>query len=65
MLLNEDVVDIGKPDGTYSLTFVVDKCSALFLHPAIFCIKHSRSAEITNGGLLDFWYWLNYNILLP
>ena len=56
MLLNEDVVDIGKPDGIYSLTFVVDKCSALFLHPAIFCIKHSRSAEITNGGLLDFWY---------
>ena len=60
MLLNEDVVDIGKPDGAYSLNFVVDEYSVSFLHPAIISIKHSRSAWITNGGLSGFWYWLNY-----
>ena len=30
MLLNEDIVDIGKPDGICSLTFVVDKFLGLF-----------------------------------
>ena len=44
MLLNDDIVDIEKPDGICSLTFVVDEFSALFLHPSIFFIKHSRSA---------------------
>ena len=44
MLLNDDIVDIEKPDGICSLTFVVDKFSALFLHPSIFFIKHSRCA---------------------
>ena len=42
MLLNEDILDIGKPDGTCSLTFVVDEFSGLFLHPSIFYIIHSR-----------------------
>ena len=42
--LNEDIVDIGKPDGVCSLTFVVDYFSGLFLHPSIFFIKDSRSA---------------------
>ena len=40
MLLNEDIVDIGKPDGIYSLTIVVDELSGLLLHPSIFAIIH-------------------------
>ena len=44
MLLNKDIVDIEKPDGICSLTFVVDQFSGLFLHPSIFSIKHSKSA---------------------
>ena len=54
MLLNENIVDIEKPDGIYLLTFFVDEFSGLFLHPSIFSIKHSRSAEIINGALSDF-----------
>ena len=44
MLLNEDFVDIEKPDEIYLLTFVVDIFSGLFLHPSILYIMHSRSA---------------------
>ena len=44
MLLNEDSVDIEKPDGICSLNFVADKFSGLFLHTSTFCIMHSRSA---------------------
>ena len=54
MLLNDDIVDIEKPDGICSLTVVVDEFSGLFLHPSIFSVKHSRSAEIINGALSDF-----------
>ena len=36
MLLYEDFVDIEKPDGICSLTFVVDEFLGLFLHPSIF-----------------------------
>ena len=32
MLLNEDIVDIEKPDGTYLPTFAVDEFSELILH---------------------------------
>ena len=42
MILNEDVVDIEKPDGIYSLNFDVDEFSELFLHPSIFSIIHSK-----------------------
>ena len=35
MLLNENIVNIDKPDGICSLTFVVDEFSGLFLHPSI------------------------------
>ena len=35
MLLNDDIVDIKKPDCICSLTFVVDEFSGLFLHPFI------------------------------
>ena len=38
MLLNEDIVDFEKRDGTFSLTFVVDEFSGLFLHPSTFSI---------------------------
>ena len=44
MLLNDDIVDIEKPDGICSPTFDVDEFSGLFLHPSIFSIKHSRFA---------------------
>ena len=43
MLLNDDIVDIEKPDGMFSPTFVVNQFSKLFLHPSIFSIKHLRS----------------------
>ena len=43
MLLVDDNVDIEKPDGICSLTFVVDESSGLFLHPSVFSVKHSRS----------------------
>ena len=44
MLFNDDIVDIGKPDGISSLTFVVNEFSGLFLHPSFFSVKHLRSA---------------------
>ena len=44
MPLNDDLVDIGKPDGICSLTFLIDHFSGLFLHPSIFSIKDSRTA---------------------
>ena len=44
MLLKEDIVDIEKPGGICSLTFVLDEFSALFLHRSVFFIIHSRSA---------------------
>ena len=44
ILLSEDIVDIEKPDEIYSLTFVVNQFSGLFLHPSVFSIMHSRVA---------------------
>ena len=32
MLLNEDIVDIEKPNGKFLLAFVIDEFSGLFLH---------------------------------
>ena len=43
MLLKEDIVDIEKPEGIFSLTFDVDEFSGLFLHPSIFSIIFSKS----------------------
>ena len=40
---NEDIVDIEKPDGTCSLTFVADEFAELFLDPSISSILHSKS----------------------
>ena len=54
MFLNSDIVDIEKLDGVFSFTFVVNELSGLFLHPSIFSIKHSRSAQIIDGALSDF-----------
>ena len=42
MLLNDDIADIGKPDGICSPMFVGDEFSESFLHSSIFSIKHSR-----------------------
>ena len=36
MFLNEDNIDIEKPNGIYLLTFVVDEFSGLFLLPSRF-----------------------------
>ena len=41
MLLKENIVDIEKPDGQCSLTYVVAEFSGLFLHPSIFSNMHS------------------------
>ena len=43
MLLNDDIVDIEKPDRICLATFAKDEFSELFLHPSIFSIKQSRS----------------------
>ena len=51
MPLKEYTVDIEKPDGTCSLTFVVDELLGLFLHPFMYFYIH-------------FWYLLNSNILV-
>ena len=40
VLLNDNIVGIGKPDGTCLLTFVVDGLLASFFHPSICSIKH-------------------------
>ena len=42
MVLNDDIVDVEKPDGTISFTFVVNKLPGLFVDPLIFSIKYSR-----------------------
>ena len=44
MSLNDDFVDIEKPDGIFSLTFVANSFSGLFLHPSDFSTKDLRSA---------------------
>ena len=54
MPLNEDIIDIEKPDGMYLHTFVVEEFSWLFLHLLIFSIMHSKSVHIINGALSDF-----------
>ena len=43
MVLNNDIVDIEKPDGMCSPTFNVNELSGLILCPSIFSIKYSRS----------------------
>ena len=45
MLLNDDIVDIEKPDGICLSTFVADKFSGLLLDLSVSFIKHSRSAK--------------------
>ena len=54
MLLKEHIVDIEKPNGLCSLTFVVDELPGLFLHSPVFFIIHSRSTKIINGTLSNF-----------
>ena len=53
-----------KPNGTCSVTLIVDKFSELFLHPSVFFVKHSRYVSMIIGALSDFCYWLNSNILV-
>ena len=44
MLLNDDIVDIEKPDGISSPPFILDKFPGLLLRPSFFSVKLSRSA---------------------
>ena len=44
MLLHDDIVELEKPEGLCSLSFMLDEFSGLFLDPSIFSIKHSRPA---------------------
>ena len=39
MFLNEDIIQIKKPDGICAPTFVVGYFSGLFLHPSIFLLN--------------------------
>ena len=43
-VLNDNILDIDKPDGIGLLNFVVNEFSGLFLHSSIFSIKLLRSA---------------------
>ena len=43
MLLDEDIVEIEKPDEMCLLTFVVNEFSGLILHASVFSVMHSRS----------------------
>ena len=54
MFLNDDIVDIEKPDGICSQKFIVDELPELILHPSVFSIKHSRCVYIASGALSDF-----------
>ena len=56
VLLNNDIVDIEKLDEIWLLSFVVQESSELFSRQSVSSIRHSISAEIINGVLLDFWY---------
>ena len=51
MPLNDNIVDIEKPDEICLPTFVADLSSGLFLHPPILCQK---SKIFKNGDLSDF-----------
>ena len=44
IFLNDDIVDIEKPNKIFSLAFVVNNFCGFFLHPSVFTIKDSRSA---------------------
>ena len=44
MILNDDIVDIEKPNGICSLSFVANEFAGLFLNPSVFSIKHQGCA---------------------
>ena len=44
MLLNDDYIDLEKPDRIYSPTIVLEELSELFLNPSVLSSKYSRSA---------------------
>ena len=61
---NVHIVGIEYTQGICPPTFAVNDFSKLFWHPSIILIKDSRSAQIIDGFLSDFWHWLNYNVLV-
>ena len=61
MLVNDDIIDIEKPDGICSPTFVVDEFLELFLHPSIFSRSASRLKiwKINNN-----WFSVGFMVLI-
>ena len=54
MVLNYNIVDLENPNEIWSLTFIIDKFSRLFLHPSLVSIIHSRSGQKLNDTLSNF-----------
>ena len=44
MLLNDNILDIEKPDKIYLSILFRDKCPGIVLDPTVFSIKYSTSA---------------------
>ena len=53
MFLNDDTIDIEKPDGNVCLFFLQTNFHDFF-RPSIFSIIHSRSAQIIKSALSNF-----------
>ena len=53
MLLNEDIVDIENPDGTFLLTFIVVEFSELVLHSST--LFYDRFKICTNNNADNFF----------
>ena len=45
MVVNDDIIDIEKPDGICWPAFVVDQFSGLSLHLSFFSVIYSRSKK--------------------
>ena len=54
MLLDDNIVEIEKPEGMCWPTFAVDKFSGLFILLSVFSIMYSTFAYIIHGFLSDF-----------
>ena len=54
MLLDDNIVEIEKPEGMCWPTFAVDKFSGLFILLSVFSITYSTFAYIIYGFLSDF-----------
>ena len=53
MSLNDDVIEVEKPNGICSHTFIVNDFPVLFLHP-VFCIKDYEIGVDNKGCFIWF-----------